>query len=139
MNETDLQEIKCITLTGENVVISAAHFDALLSTVRELQRQNDELTNVVGMCRAAAGWGTDADPMNVQSWAAMGDPADVSVFIKSQFERLQRQAQERDRLLEDAHQELLGNECGSPELHHAIQDVLIESEQAALNKEQPNE
>lgn len=87
MTETELQEIKCITLTGENVVISAAHFDALLSTVRELQRQ----------------------------------------------------VQERDRLLEDAHQELLGNECGSPELHHAIQDVLIESEQAALNKEQPNE
>ena len=96
MTETELAEIKCITLTGENVVIAAAHFDALLSTVRELQRQNDELTNVVGMCRAAAGWGTDADPMNVQSWAAMGDPAEVPDFIRDQFRELQRQVQERE-------------------------------------------
>jgi hypothetical protein len=39
MTETELQAIKCITLTGENVVISAAQFEALLSTVRELRRQ----------------------------------------------------------------------------------------------------
>ncbi len=57
--------------------------------IRDLQRQNDELTTVVADCRSAAGWGTPDDPMNVQGWSALGDPAEVPGFIRDQFRDLQ--------------------------------------------------
>lgn len=74
--------------------VKSEDLDEANAKVRELQRQNDELTTVAADCRAAAGWGTPNDPMSAQSWAALGDPAEVPTFIRERFQDLQRQVAE---------------------------------------------
>lgn len=96
--KTELREIEMEAAIYEAVADPdhpmLANTKILLSIVQDLQRQNDELTTVAADCRAAAGWGTPNDPMSVQSWAALGDPAEVPTFIRERFQDLQRQVAE---------------------------------------------
>jgi hypothetical protein len=133
---------------GDNEI--SDNMEAAAALVRELERQNETLTDIISQCRSAAGWGTEADPMNIHGHAALM-PEDVPGFIKDQFGRLERQVKEMEA---DARRYRWLRETGPRTLlqtafddkrafqYHTdreAKEALDAAIDAALNKEQPNE